>query len=113
MPADDGKLKVSIILIADHFTSEYLPFHIFATQSGLYSSLNIGPIEYYSWNSFEYMFSLTSVSKFEEKINKKWENASDMTVEDSFGFDLEKSTPAHKYEYFKDIAGEIFSNNIT
>lgn len=108
IPEANRKLTIPVVIIGDHVTAEFMPFHAFADQAGILKELNIGPIEFHSWNSLEHVFSGTSVAQFERALLKKWKENYPKSIEDISELDLERDTPAHNYEYLNDVRKEIF-----
>ena len=106
----NNKKVISIVLIADHITAEYLPFQHFASLSGLFDDLGIEEIEFISWNALEYLFHKTSVTEFERALIKKWSNPEAMSLGSIMSLDVDRDTPAHSYEYLKDVENEIFKD---
>lgn len=102
---DSRKTCFCFVLIADAVVSEYRPFHVYADHVGLYKHLGINAIEYTSWGSLEWLLSETSIEEFERGLLKKWDAPDAMNIE---GFDVERGTPSHSYEYFSDVESLMF-----
>jgi len=108
VPKNNKKMTIPVVIVGDHMTAEYIPFHAFAEFSKLYESLKIGPIEYLSWNSLESSLSGTSISKFEESLLKKWSHNKPKNLEEFVSLELDRDRPAHNYEYLNETKQEIF-----
>jgi hypothetical protein len=108
IPEENRKLTIPVVIIGYHVTAEFMPFHAFADQAGILKELNIGPIEFHSWNSLEHVFSGTSVAQFERALLKKWKEYYPKSIEDISELYLERDTPAHNYEYLDGVRKEIF-----
>lgn len=104
---------IAIILVADHITVEAAPFQKFAERAGLFRDLNIDAIEFFSWNSMEHILSETSVTQFAVTLCRRWNNKESMQLQDLMSFEIERDTPAHNYQYFRNSELLIFGKNFS
>jgi hypothetical protein len=99
---------IGLILMADHMTTETIPFHTLAERSGMFDDLGIECVEFLSWNALESTLSRTSIDKFAAGLLEKWKDKSKMQVGDVMSLDFDRDAPAHKYEYLKEADLQIF-----
>lgn len=104
---------IGLILMADHMTTETIPFHTLAERSGMFDDLGIECIEFLSWNALESTLSRTSVTKFTAGLLEKWKNKGQMQVGDVMSLDFDRDTPAHHYEYLRETDVQIFGTRMS
>jgi hypothetical protein len=101
---------IPIILVAMHSTAEALPFQSFAMKSNIFIDMGLEHVEFFSWTELQYCLSKSSIRKFAEKIIERYDNE-DILIGEIANFNLEKDTPAHSYQYLKNIENKIFAKN--
>lgn len=108
MPPSD-RLRVAMVLVANDFVAQPLPFQAYANQMGIFRDLGIGAIEFVTWSKLETTLGQTSVAKFEEALIEKWQSAAPFAegIMTTQGF--ERDEPAHNFEYLQEAEAEIYA----
>ncbi len=104
---NSSKTIILIVLIADHITVEAEPFQYYAAKSSIFEDMGIGYIKFISWHKMLEELSIISIERFLDRLVK---NKKHTATIDSATQNFEEDTPAHNYEFLKEVSEQIWAN---